>query len=119
MAFNLAAYLSQTVPGMGILGAVVGGSAAAAKGYADYKRGLIDKEGVLRQTGKEAAGAGVATAVSAAVVGVVGGGLLLSLGTAFASAAVAKYAWDRSVRQIRLAARAGREELAATRAGRA
>lgn len=100
MAFNLATYLMRNSAGVGVLGAVVGGSAAAAKNYKDHKRGVIDKREALVDTGKEAAGAGVATAFSAVVAGVVGTGLVLSLGAAFVSAAAAKYAWDRTMDKL-------------------
>ena len=100
MPFNLATYLMQNAGGVGVLGAVVGGSAAAAKNYKDHKSGVIDRKDALVDTGKEAAGAGVATAASAVAAGVVGTSLLLSLAAAFATATVAKYAWDRAMDRI-------------------
>lgn len=97
---NLIHSLSQSTSGIGVIGAIVGGSAAAAKNYKDNKDGLISTKEALYDTSKEAAGAGVATAVSALAVGVVGGGLLVSIGTAVAVAAGAKYAWDRSMEEV-------------------
>ncbi len=41
MTFYLAGDLAQNPAGVGLLGAVVGGSAAAAKTYKDRKRGLM------------------------------------------------------------------------------
>lgn len=100
MSFNLARYLAENTAGVGLLGAVVGGSAAAAKSYKDHKRGLIDTRQAMAYTGREAAGAGVATAVSAVAAGVVGGGLISALAAAFVAASVAKYGWDRAVDQV-------------------
>ena len=94
---NLAPYLAQSVSGMGVLGAIVGGSAAAAKNYKDAKDGLITTKEAVYDTTKEAAGAGIATSISVVAVGVVGGGLLMSIGTAVAVAAGAKYAWNRTM----------------------
>lgn len=100
MAFQLAPFLAQSVPGVGLLGAIVGGSAALAKNYKDYKKGSVDAKAASVDVGKETAGAGVATAVSAAAVGAVGGGLAVSLVTALAVATGAKYVWDRSMEQV-------------------
>ena len=97
---NLAHYLAQSASGVGVLGAIVGGSAAAAKNYKDNKDGLITTKEAVYDTTKEAAGAGIATAISAVAVGVVGGGLMLSIGTAFAVAAGTKYAWDRTMEEV-------------------
>lgn len=95
MTFNLAGYLAQNAAGVGLLGAVVGGSAAVAKTYRDRKRGLIDTRQAVVYTSRETAGAGVATAVSA-----VAGGLLPALGAAFVTASVTKYGWDRVVDKL-------------------
>ncbi len=97
---DLAHYLAQSTSGVGVLGAIVGGSGAAAKNYKDHKDGLISTQEAVYDTTKQAAGAGVATAVSALAVGAVGGGLALSLGTAFAVAAGTKYAWDRAMEEV-------------------
>lgn len=97
---NLVANLAQSTSGIGILGAIVGGSAAAAKNFKDNKDGIISTKEALIDTSKEAAGAGVATAVSAVAVGVIGGGLILSIGTAVVVAAGSKYAWDRGLEKV-------------------
>ncbi|WP_135075540.1 magnetosome protein MamC [Terasakiella sp. SH-1] len=100
MAFQLAPYLAQSVPGVGALGAIVGGSGALAKNLQKHKAGEMDTNEVVVDTAKEAAGAGVATAVSAFTVGVVGGGLAVSVGTAFVAAVAGKYVWDRGMEYI-------------------
>ena len=90
--FNLATYLAQNAAGVGVLGAIVGVSAQAAKSFSDHKKGLVDRKQAVQDTGKEAAGAGVATAISAMAAAAVGGGLLLSLGPPF---------WQRRPRNTR------------------
>lgn len=106
MSFNLAMFLARSVGGVGVLGGVVGGSAALAKNIRKKNAGEITNQELAIDTGKEAVGAGVATAFSAFVAGLVGGGLVVSLGTAFAAAAAGKYAWDYGIElaeeQIRL-----------------
>ena len=102
MAFQLAPFLAQSTPGVGLLGSVVGGSATLAKNLRARKKGestMTDSE-IAVDTVKEAAGAGVATAFSAVTVGVVGGGLIISLGTAFVAAVAGKYAWDYGVDRL-------------------
>ncbi|ABK44766.1 hypothetical protein Mmc1_2265 [Magnetococcus marinus MC-1] len=99
-AFNLALYLSKSIPGVGVLGGVIGGSAALAKNLKAKQRGEITTEEAVIDTGKEALGAGLATTVSAYAAGVVGGGLVVSLGTAFAVAVAGKYAWDYGMEQM-------------------
>nr|CRH04702.1 Magnetosome protein MamC [Candidatus Magnetococcus massalia] len=100
-AFNLAMYLAKSAPGVGVLGGVVGGSAALAKNLKAKQDGAdISTEEIVIDTSKEALGAGVATTISAYTVGVVGGGLVLSLGTAFAAAVAGKYAWDYGVEKV-------------------
>ncbi|MBF0219208.1 MAG: magnetosome protein MamC [Gammaproteobacteria bacterium] len=97
---NLIGYLAQSSSGIGVLGAIIGGSAAAAKNYRDHSDGLISTSDAVYDTSKEAAGAGVATVISAAAVGVIGGGLAISIGTALVTAGVAKYAWDRAMVEV-------------------
>jgi len=100
--FNLAQFLAQSASGVGVLGAVGGASGAAAKNIKDHRDGLVDTQSALYDTGKEGVGAGVATACSAVAAGAVGGGLMLSLGTALVAATAVKYAWDRGVEQVEL-----------------
>ncbi|MES9902637.1 MAG: magnetosome protein MamC [Sedimenticola sp.] len=97
---NLAAFLSQSTSGIGVFGALIGGAAAAAKNYKDNRDGLISVKEAVYDTSKEAAGAGVATAVSAVAVGAIGGGLALSIGSAVIVATGAKYAWDRGMERL-------------------
>jgi hypothetical protein len=97
---NLAAYLAQTTSGIGIFGAIVGGAAAAAKNYKDNQDGLVSTKDAVIDTSKEAAGAGVATAVSAVAAGTVGSSLILTVGTALVVAAGTKYAWDRGMEVV-------------------
>ncbi|MEG3620032.1 magnetosome protein MamC [Magnetovibrio sp. PR-2] len=100
MAYQLVTALSHSVPGIGVFGAVVGGSAALAKNLRARETNDMSNEEIVVDTAKEAAGAGVATALSAAAVGVVGGGLVVSLATAFTVAAAGKYAWDRGLERF-------------------
>jgi hypothetical protein len=97
MSFNLAMFLAKSIGGVGVLGGVVGGSAALAKNIKKKREGTISNREIAIDTGKEAVGAGVATAFSAFSAGVVGGGLAISLGTAFVTAAAGKFAWDYGV----------------------
>jgi hypothetical protein len=98
MSFNLAMVLAKSVGGVGVLGGVVGGSAALAKNIKKKRDGEeISNRDMAIDTGKETVGAGVATAFSAFSAGVVGGGLVVSLGTAFVAAAAGKFAWDYGV----------------------
>jgi hypothetical protein len=101
MAVYLAPLLAQSVPGVGILGGIAGGSAALAKGLKARKNGEnISNSDMAKDTAKEAAGAGAATALGIYAAGIVGGGLVLSLGTAFAAAVVGKYTWDRLTERL-------------------
>jgi hypothetical protein len=79
---------------MGGVGAIVGGTAAAAKNIRRVKEGEIKREEAVKDTIKEAAGAGLATATAAAVVGAVGATGLLSLLGVLAVATGTKYLWD-------------------------
>ena len=56
--------------------------------------------GVAYDVTKETVGSGVVTAVTAYTVGLVGGGLVVSLCTAFAVGAAGKYAWDRAIERV-------------------
>jgi hypothetical protein len=100
MSFNLAMFLARSVGGVGVLGGVVGGSAALAKNIKKKRAGEITNREMAIDTGKETVGAGVATAFSAFSAGVVGGGLAVSLGTAFVAAAAGKFAWDYGVEML-------------------
>ncbi|QEP43967.1 magnetic particle protein [Ectothiorhodospiraceae bacterium BW-2] len=97
---NLATYLASSTSGIGVFGALVGGAGAAAKNIKDSRDGLVTPVEAVVDTSKEAAGAGVATVVSAVSVGAAGVGLGASLGIAAVTAIGAKYLWDRSMEQI-------------------
>lgn len=97
---NLAATLAQSASGVGVLGAIIGGAAAAAKNYRDVTEGQVSARDAVYDTTKEAAGAGVATLFSAIAAGTVGSSLILTIGTAFVAGAGAKYAWDRALEQL-------------------
>ena len=98
--FSLVTFLTQSAAGVGVLGALVGGGAAAARTLAEHKKGLVDRSHVIREIGKEAAGVGIASAASVVAAGAVGGGLILSLGTVLVTATAAKYAWDRGLDKV-------------------
>ncbi len=97
MAFHLAPYLAKSLPGIGVLGGIVGGAAALAKNAHLLKAGKVTRKDAVIDTSKETVGAGLATAFSAAVAGAVGGGLVVSLGVAVAAGIAGKYAWDRGM----------------------
>ncbi len=94
MSFQLAPYLAKSVPGVGVLGGIVGGAAALAKNARLLHENRITKTEAAIDTGKETVGAGLATAFSAVAAGAVGGGLAVSLGTALIAGVAAKYLWD-------------------------
>ncbi|CAA7622599.1 magnetosome protein MamC [Magnetospirillum sp. SS-4] len=100
MPFHLAPYLAKSVPGIGVLGALVGGAAALAKNARLLKEKRITNTEAAIDTGKETIGAGLATALSAVAATAVGGGLAVSLGTALVAGVAAKYAWDRGVELV-------------------
>ncbi|HIJ92944.1 MAG TPA: magnetosome protein MamC [Rhodospirillales bacterium] len=97
MAFQLALFLAKSVPGIGVLGSIVGGAGVLVQGLKAKERGEVDPRQVAASTVKEATGAGAATAFSAFAMGVVGGGLVVSLATAFTAAVAGKYVWDRGM----------------------
>lgn len=79
---------------MGGVGAIVGGTAAAAKNIRRVKNEEINRQEAVKDTVKEAAGTGLATAVATAVVHAVGATGLLSLVGILAVATGSKYLWD-------------------------
>ncbi|HIJ38753.1 MAG TPA: magnetosome protein MamC [Rhodospirillaceae bacterium] len=97
MAFQLAPFLARSVPGIGVLGGIVGGAAALAKNARLLQEKRVTATEAAVETGKETVGAGLATAFSAVAAGAVGGGLVISLGTALVAGVAAKYAWDRGI----------------------
>ncbi|CAA7622368.1 magnetosome protein MamC [Magnetospirillum sp. UT-4] len=100
MTFQLAPFLAKSVPGIGVFGAIVGGAAALAKNVQRVKDQQISTTEAAIDTGKETVGAGLATALSAVAATAVGGGLVVSLGTAVVAGVAAKYAWDRAAELV-------------------
>jgi len=98
MAQSAMTLANRSVPrsslAMGGVGAIIGGTAAAAKNIRRVKDGEIHREEAVRDTIKEAAGAGLATAAATALVGVFGATGLLSLVGIIAVATGTKYVWD-------------------------
>lgn len=101
-SLNFVQSMASTTAGIGVIGAIVGLSGAAAKNIKDHRDGLIPAKWAFYDTGKEGLGAGIATAASAVAVGSVGGGLALCLGTAVVAATATKYVWDRGVEKLEL-----------------
>ena len=62
---NLVHHLSQTTGSIGVLGGIVGGTAAAAANIKSVKNGEISQTEAAIDVGKETLGAGVATAAAA------------------------------------------------------
>ncbi len=101
MVLHLAPCLARSVPGIGVLSGIIGGSATLAKNLKARKDGEdISTFEIVEDTVNKTAWAGVATMFSAYVVGLVGGGLAISLGTAFAAAVAGKYALDWGVERL-------------------
>lgn len=84
---------------LAILGAVVGGSAAAGRGFARVQRGEIDDLQALTSTGRSALASAVAAAAAGAAAGAVADQGLLRLGVMFAAGATVMYAMERGGRQ--------------------
>lgn len=97
---NLVHFLSHSTANIGAIGALVGGTAAAAKNIKDYNEGVIDKKEAVIDTGKETVGAAVATAAGAAAAGVVGSSVLVSVVAVITVGTGAKYLWDKGVEQV-------------------
>ncbi len=79
------------------VGAIVGGTSAVAKNIRRVRDSQISREDAVKDTMKEAAGAGLATAAAAAVVRSVGATGLLSLAGVLVVATSAKYFIDSVV----------------------
>ena len=107
-AYNPSTNMTRVLPkaslAVGGVGAIIGGTAAAAKNIRRVKNEEINREEAVRDTVKEAAGAGLATAAATAVAGAVGGAGWLSLLGFMAVATGAKYVWDSAVNSQKAAA---------------
>jgi hypothetical protein len=100
MPFHLGKYLMESASGLGIVGTVVGGVIGGRQNYKDYRAGKLEKGRAAYNTGLEAVGTGIATAVSVTAAGAVGGGLILSAGSAVVAYSAAKYLWDRGASNL-------------------
>jgi hypothetical protein len=91
---RVTSFVPRAALAMGTVGAVIGGTAAAAKNFRRVSEGEINREEAVKDTVKEAAGAGLATAAAGAVVGAMGAtGFFAFLGVV-AVATGTKYLWD-------------------------
>lgn len=87
-------FVPQNTLAMAGVGAIIGGTAAAAKNIRRVKHAEIKRDEAVKDTIKEAAGAGLATATATAVVGAIGATGLLSLVGLLSVATGTKYLWD-------------------------
>jgi hypothetical protein len=85
----------ETLVNMALVGALVGGSAAAARNAARLGRDEIEFREALRSTGKTSLASGVATALAGAAAGVVTDQGLLRLSVMFGVGAAVLYGIDR------------------------
>lgn len=79
----------------GSVGAVVGGTVAAAKDMKRVSEGEMTKGEAAADIGKEAVGTGLATAAGVAVTGALGITGLLGLASIVGVSAGAKYLWNK------------------------
>ena len=87
----------RAVLAMGAVGAIVGGTASAARNIARVKNDEISKEDAVKDSLKEAGTTGLATAVAAAAVSAVGLTGALSLAGMVVAAIGAKYVADKAL----------------------
>ncbi len=91
---------------MGTLGALVGGTMAAAKNFRSVKEDNMSREEAVRGVVREAAGTGLATAAATAVVGTLGiTGFAAGVGIV-ALATGTKYLWDTGMASKKAASEA-------------
>jgi hypothetical protein len=88
---------SHAVLAMGGLGAIGGGTAAAARNIRRVRQGTINREEAVRDTLKESAGAGIASAAATFVVGSVGAAGFLGLLGVITVATGTRYLWDSAM----------------------
>lgn len=84
---------------MGGVGAIIGGSASAARNLRKVREGELGKEEAIRDIVRDAAGSGLATGVATAAVGVIGGTGILSILGLLTIATGAKYIWDGAAKK--------------------
>jgi hypothetical protein len=89
--------VSRYAINIGGLGAIVGGTAAAAQLIPKVRKNEMTAGEATRGVVKEAAGTGLATAAGAAMAGAVGLGGLVSLLAMFGVATGVKYLWNAAL----------------------
>lgn len=87
--------------GVGLIGALAGGSSVAARVYSRHRSGKrIDTVQAIRVVGKEAVGTGVATAAGMTAVAILGRSLFPPIATALLAATAAKFLYDHLMRRV-------------------
>ncbi len=94
---NAPRMVPQASLAMGGLGAIIGGTAAAAKNIRQVKNDEVNREEAVKDTLKETAGAGIATAAATAVVGAVGATGLIGVLGILTVATGTKYLYDSAM----------------------
>lgn len=89
-----AGLVSRASLNLGVVGALVGGAAAAAKAIPEVNASRMSGGQAVREVLKEAAGSGLSTAAGAAAAGALGLGGALSLVAMFGVATGVKYLWN-------------------------
>ncbi len=79
----------------GTVGAIVGGTVAAARDVKRINSGVMTKSQAAADIGKEAVGTGLSTAAGVAVTGALGIGGLLGLISLIGVSAGTKYLWNK------------------------
>jgi len=92
-----AGLFSRASLNLGVIGALVGGAAAAAKAIPEVKGSRMSGGQATREVLKEAAGSGLSTAAGAAMAGALGLGGALSLVAMFGVATGVKYLWNSAI----------------------
>jgi len=98
---------------MGILGATVGGTNAIAKNAERLRLESVSEAGAAIDVGREALKNGVATALTFAVVGSIGGELIVSVGATLIIYWTLKYLWDRCAESVEASANTPQRRVAA------
>jgi hypothetical protein len=92
---ELGPYLAESIPGMGALGAIVAGTNATARNIQRLRDGAVSESEAILDIGEEALKNGVATALTFAVVGAIGGEVLASVAATLVVGSSLKFLWDR------------------------
>ncbi|MFP4048396.1 MAG: hypothetical protein ACLFT8_00475 [Desulfovermiculus sp.] len=98
-SLQASSFLPRATLAMGGIGAVIGATGAAARNIRQVKEAQMTKEEAVRDTLKESAGTGLATATATAVVGLAGAGGLFSLAGMLVVATGSKYLFDAATSQ--------------------